>query len=147
MAIKFSTKLRNDRLDSIETSFSTAPTIVIYGGTVPTDANTAISGQSVLASFALPSDWLAAASGGAKALSGSWSGTGGAGAGTGTTATFFRIYNAAALSATAGSAANPCLQGTASGSGGGGDLILDNASIANGQTVTVTAFTITDGNA
>ena len=33
--------------------------------------------------------------------------------------------------------------GTASGSGGGGDLILDNTSISSGQTVTITSGTIT----
>jgi hypothetical protein len=38
------------------------------------------------------------------------------------------------------------MQGTVTASGGGGDLTVDNTSIAPAQIVTVTAFQITAGN-
>ena len=39
------------------------------------------------------------------------------------------------------------MQGTVTLTGGGGDMTLDNTSIASGQAVNVTSFTLTDGNA
>jgi hypothetical protein len=38
-------------------------------------------------------------------------------------------------------------QGSITATGGGGDMTLDNVSIASGQTVNVTGWTITAGNA
>lgn len=38
-------------------------------------------------------------------------------------------------------------QGTITATGGGGDMTVDNTSIASGQTVTVTTKTFTEGNA
>lgn len=57
----------------------------------------------------------------------------------GGTAGYFRIVD---------SAGTTChLQGTVTATGGGGDMTIDNTSIASGQTVNVTSFTLTDGNA
>jgi hypothetical protein len=39
------------------------------------------------------------------------------------------------------------MQGTVSGSGGGGDMELSNVNIATGQPVTITGFTLNAGNA
>jgi hypothetical protein len=39
------------------------------------------------------------------------------------------------------------LQGTVTATGGGGDMTLDNVTIATGQQVTITAFTLTAGGA
>jgi hypothetical protein len=39
------------------------------------------------------------------------------------------------------------MQGTVTATGGGGDMTIDNTSIASGQSVTVTGFTLTEGNA
>ena len=39
------------------------------------------------------------------------------------------------------------IQGTASGTGGGGNLQLDSVTITSGQTVAVTVFSLTGGNA
>ncbi len=79
----------------------------------------------------LPADWWAAASGGAKAKLGTWSGTGAAAG----TAAHFEIMD---------SGGTVChIQGTATATGGGGDVILDNAVIAVSQVVTVTTFTFT----
>jgi hypothetical protein len=91
---------------------------------------------TVLAEITCPSDWMAAASAGAKALSGSWQDTSANATGT---AAHFRLYD---------SGGTVCgLQGTVTATGGGGDMEVDNTSFASGQQFTVTTFTLTDGNA
>lgn len=134
MAIQFSVAVRNARLDAIETTISTSPKLRILTGTQPASCATAESG-SLLCEIDLPSDWAAAASSGSKAKSGTWSATA---SGTGT-AGYYRIVD------TAGTTCHE--QGSITGTGGGGDLELDNTSIASGQTVTVNTWTKTDGNA
>lgn len=134
MALQFGTTLRNARLDSIESTIGTAPILEIRTGAPPANCAAADSG-SVLATITLPSDWLAAASGGSKAKSGTWTNTA---SGTGT-AEHWRIKD---------SGGSVChAQGTITATGGGGDMTLDNTSIASGQSVTVNTFTVTDGNA
>lgn len=135
MSIQFSESVRNGRLDSFETTVGTAPKLQIRSGAAPANCATADSG-TLLCEIDLPSDWLAAASGGAKAKSGTWSDVGVNGPGT---AGHFRIKD------TAGTTCH--MQGTVTATGGGGDMTVDNTSIATDQTVTVTGFTITDGNA
>jgi hypothetical protein len=39
------------------------------------------------------------------------------------------------------------MQGTITATGGGGDMTLDNTSIASGQQVTITSFTLSAGGA
>ncbi len=134
MAIQKSTTLRNAELDQGETTIGTAPVLKIFTGSAPSNCGSANSGTE-LVSMTLPSDWAAAASSGSKAKSGTWSGTAGA---TGT-AGHWRLY------ASDGTTCH--MQGTATASGGGGDMILDNTSIASGQTVTVSTFTRTAGAA
>jgi hypothetical protein len=79
---------------------------------------------------------MAAASGGSKAKSGTWEDTSADATGT---AGHFRLYASDGVTVHA--------QGTVTATGGGGDMTLDNTSIASGQAVTVTTFTITAGNA
>jgi hypothetical protein len=135
MALQFSTALRNALLDSMETTIGAAPILEIRSGAPPANCAAADSG-TLLASMTLPSDWMAAAAAGAKALSGLWQDLAADAAGT---AAHFRIYD---------SAGTVCgLQGTVTGSGGGGDMELQNPVLAVGQQVTVTAFNLTDGNA
>lgn len=134
MAIQLSTSVRNARLDSIETTTGTSAKLQIRTGAQPANCAAAASG-SLLAEIDCPSDWLAAASGGSKAISGTWqvlaTGTG--------TAAHFRLLD---------STGTTChMQGSVTATGGGGDMELDNTSIASGQTVTITTFTLTDGNA
>lgn len=130
MAIQFSIIVRNARLNVIETTIGTAPVFKIRSGTVPADCATAESG-TLLVEYALPSDWMAAASGGVMAKTGTWSGSA---VGTGT-AGHFRITEA-------GSPQACHIQGSIQA-----DMTLDNTSIASGQTVTVNTFQLTDGNA
>lgn len=134
MAIKVSVAVRNARLDAIESTIGTSAVLKIRTGSPPTNITDADSG-TVLASITLPSDWAAAASGGSKAKSGTWSVAASA---TGT-AGHFRLY--------ASDGTTQHMQGTVTATGGGGDMTLDNTSIASGQTVTVNTCTLTDGNA
>jgi hypothetical protein len=138
MTISYSATVKNAKLDQVETTISTAPLLRLYNGTAPATADTALSGNTLLAVGTLPSDWMATASGGAKAKTGTWTLTGQAGAGAGTAGTFFRIYDSAGT--------NCHMQGTLTATGGGGDMTLDNNSIANAQSITVNTFTITSGN-
>ena len=75
----------------------------------------------------LPSDWAAAADAGSKAMSGSWSDTSADDTGT---AEHYRLYKSDGTTCV--------MQGSVTVTGGGGDLTLDNTSIATGQTVTIT---------
>jgi hypothetical protein len=131
MSIQLAVLTRNARLDAIETEIGTSPTLEIRTGTAPADCATADSG-SLLAEIALGSNWLSPASAGSIAKNGTWSVTA-SGAGT---AGHFRIR-------TSGDVCK--MQGTVGE--GSGDLSLDNTDIAIGQTVTVTAFALTDANA
>lgn len=135
MAFQFSTTARNAALDAIETAIGTSAVLKIRSGSVPADCGTADAG-TVLATLTLPSDWLAAASGGSKSKSGTWEDTSADATGT---AGHFRIY------ATDGTTCH--MQGTITATGGGGDMTLDNTSIASGQQVTITSFTLSAGGA
>ena len=135
MAIQLSAAVRNARLDAIETAVGTSAVLRIRSGAVPATVATADAG-TVLATLNLPSDWMAAASGGSKALSGSWTDASADNTGT---AAHFRLY------ASDGTTAH--LQGTVTVTGGGGDMTVDSVSFTSGQAFTVTSFTLTDGNA
>lgn len=135
MAFQFSASARNAALDAIETAIGTSAVLKIRTGSAPATVATADSG-TVLATLSLPSDWLAAASSGSKSKSGTWEDTSADATGT---AAHFRIY------ASDGTTAH--IQGTVTATGGGGDMQLDNVSIASGQAVTITSFTLTAGGA
>ena len=133
MTIQYSTDVRNAELDAIESTISTTPTLTIFSGAAPANCATANSGTA-LASMTLPSDWMAAASNGSKAKNGTWEDSSADATGT---AGHFRIHQ--------GSTCH--IQGTITVTSGGGDMELDNTSIAAGQQVTITTFSITAGNA
>lgn len=135
MALQLSTTVRNALLDAIETAVGTSAILRIRTGSVPASPATPDSG-TVLATVNLPTDWMDAASGGVKALSGTWQDSAADATGT---AGHFRIYD---------SAGTTChLQGTVTLTGGGGDMTVDNTSFATGQVFNVTAFTLTAPNA
>lgn len=135
MTLQYSVAVRNAKLDAVETTIAASAILKIRSGAVPANCATADSG-TVLATLALPSDWMAAASGGSKAKSGTWSDATADAAGT---AGHFRIYASDGTTCHA--------QGTITATGGGGDMTIDNTSIAAGQQVDVTGFTLTAGNA
>lgn len=135
MALQYSVELRNAQLDAIETVLGTGAVLKIRTGSAPANVGTADSG-TVLATLTLPSDWMAAASSGSKAKSGTWEDTSADATGT---AAHWRLYE---------SDGTTChMQGTITATSGGGDMEVDNTSFASGQAFTVTTFSITAGNA
>lgn len=129
MALGMSTTLRNARLDAITTAVGNAGKLAIYDGTRPATGGTA---TNKLAEFTLGTPFAAAASAGALSpslpsnvtalLTG--------------TATWFRVTTSGGTFVFDGSA------GT-----GGTDLVLNSAAISSGATVSITGFTVTEGNA
>lgn len=135
MTIQLSTAVRNARLDAIEATVGASPILRIRSGAQPANAAASRSG-TVLATIALPADWMQAAAGGAKAMSGTWTDSAADAAGT---AGHFEIMS---------EDGNTChLQGSVSATGGGGDMTVDNAVFAAGQSFSVTSFSLTDANA
>jgi hypothetical protein len=134
MSVQLSVAVRNARLDAIETQIGVSAVLKIFTGSPPANCAAADSGTT-LATLSLPSDWMAAASSGSKAKSGTWQDTSADNTGT---AGYWRLY--ASDGTTCGA------QGTVTATGGGGDMTVDNTSFAAGQSFTVTAFTLTDGN-
>ena len=132
MTVQQSDTARNARLDALETAVGASPYLDLRTGAQPSDCAQADAGTE-LVHMALPSDWLAAASGGSKAKSGTWSGTGIAAGSVG----HYRLKN---------NADSVCHeQGSVTATGGGGDLELDNISIAVSQTVTINTWTYVEG--
>ena len=135
MALQYSVTVRNAQLDALETAVGASAVLKIRTGAAPASCAAADSG-TVLATLNLPSDWMAAASSGSKAKSGTWEDTSADATGT---AAHWRLYASDGTTCHA--------QGTITATGGGGDMTRDNTSVATGQTVTVTSFTISAGNA
>jgi hypothetical protein len=134
MALQYSVAVRNAKLDAVETAIGVSAVLKIRSGAAPANCAAADSG-TVLATLALPADWMAAASGGTKAMAGSWADASADASGT---AAHFRLY------ATDGTTCHA--QGTVTATGGGGDLTVDSTSFTAGQAFSITSFTLTAGN-
>lgn len=133
MALQLSVAVRTARLDPLETAAGASPKLRIFTGSQPVNC-AAADPAGLICELTLPSDWMNDAASGQKTLLGTWSGTGSGGGGT---AASFRLKD---------NAGTTChLQGTVGM--GSGDLSLDNTNIADGQTVNIATFTLTDGNA
>lgn len=135
MSLQLSTLVRNARLDTIETTIGVSAKLEFFTGSMPANCAAATTGTK-LVEYDLASDWAAAASGGAKALSSLPLTVTGVATGT---AGYFRLF--------ANDGTTCHMQGTITATGGGGDLTLDSTSITLGQNVNVTGFTLTDANA
>lgn len=132
MALQLSVTARNNRLDTFETTVGTDAKLYLRTGAQPSDCSQVDAG-SLLATMSLPTDWMQGASGGQKQLNGTWSTTGSAPGDIG----HFRIKD---------STGTTChMQGSVGI--GTGDLQVLNTNVAVGQTVTITMFTLSDGNA
>ena len=134
MPFKMSTAVRNARLDAIENVIGASAILRLRSGPPPTNVSDPDTG-TVIAEMGLPADWMAPASGGQKAKSGTWQDPAANNAGT---VGHFRIYALDGVTAH--------LQGTVTVTGGGGDMTLDNVNLNVGQSCTITTFTIIDGN-
>jgi hypothetical protein len=135
MTVQFDVGIRNARLDAVETNIGTAPILKIRTGSPPANVAASATG-TVLATLTLPSDWMAAASGGSKALAGTWEDLSADADGS---AGHFEI--------TLSDGTTRKMQGTVTATGGGGDMTVNNVVFATGQAFSITAFTLTDGNA
>jgi hypothetical protein len=130
--MQFSIAVRNSRLDAIETAIGASAVLKIRTGTAPVDCAAADSGD-VLATVALPADWMLAAAAGQKTKSGTWEEPS---ADMDGEAGHFRLY--ASDGTTCGA------QGTVGVSRG--DLQLDSLDFVEGEDFTITRFTLTEGN-
>ena len=129
MTLGYTATLRNTQLDAITTAVGNAGKLAIYDGTRPATGGTA---TNKLAEFTLGTPFAGAAAAGVLSptlpsnvtalLTG--------------TATWYRITTSGGTFVMDGSA------GTS-----GTDLILNSAAISSGATVSITAHTITAGNA
>lgn len=129
MALAYATTLRNTMLDAITTAAGNAALLRIYDGSRPSTGGTA---TTLLAELTCGTPFAAGASSGVLTL-GSITQDSSANA-TGT-ATWFRIVT---------SGGTFVLDGNVGTSGS--DLNLTTTSIVSGQPVSVTSFTITEGN-
>lgn len=135
MAFQFSTATRNAALDAIESTIgASGVTLEIRSGTVPANA-AAVDSGTVLATITVPADWLIAAANGTKTINaGPWTDLLADAAGT---LGHFRVKQGVTTH----------IQGTVTATGGGGDMTVDNVSIAVNQEIRITAFTINAGGA
>lgn len=140
MAVDYSTGVRIGMLDAIETAIGAGPVLRFYSGTKPGKCSDASTG-TLLASITLTGDFMSGASAAgnvvtkAKNPASTWSGQ----ATTGGVIGYYRIYD---------SSQTTCHeQGTVTATGGGGDITIDNTTVALNQTITITGKTITAGNA
>ena len=129
MSLQFETSLRNAVLDAIESDVGTAPVLEVRTGAAP-GVGAAASG-TLLASITCPSDWMAAASSGSKAKSGTWQDASADASGT---PGHFRLKTSGGTAKIEGSAGV-----------GSGDLSFD-TTVSLGGTVTISTFTLSAGN-
>lgn len=131
--LKYSAALKNAQQNALTTTLGASALLQIYSGAQPTNPDTAITSQVLLATLTCNATFAPAAAGGVLTLNAITNGTGTAGAGAGTTATWYRLSTSGAVAHIDGTVGV-----TAS------DLNLNNTSIATGQTVSVTSSTYTN---
>lgn len=127
MAFQYGVTLRNNQVSQIQTTVGSSGTLLIFSGAQPANC-AAADPAGLLCTIALPATFLTS-TGGVTTITGSWSATA---SGTGTAASF-RIKDGSAVCHVQGNTTT--------------DLVLNNQSIAATQTVTVTSFSVTAGNA
>jgi hypothetical protein len=129
MPISNSTAFRNTLAQAFETAVGAGGRITYYSGTVPTNADAALSGNTVIAQAFVPSaDFMGNPVGGVAALSATLTDLAADNSGT---MTFFRWETSA------GAAVQ---QGTVTVTGGGGDITFASVAITAGQTINLTSF-------
>lgn len=134
MTVQLAVSVQNARNDAIETDVGVSARLKLRTGAQPANCATADSG-TVVADMTLPSDWMAASSGGVKSKLGTWQDLSADASGT---VGHYRIYD---------STGTTCkLQGSVTLTGGGGDMTLDAVAVLITQQITVTSYSWTDGN-
>jgi hypothetical protein len=128
MALQYGVLFRNAGLNAKAANLGATASLKIFSGAVPANC-AAADPTGLLCTITLPATPFGAASAGAIALAGSWT----ANASASGVAASHRVYD---------SSGNCAIQGNVTT-----DLILNNTSITSGQSVTVTGYTLTSGNA
>lgn len=127
MTYQYGVTLRNNQVAAIQTTVGASGTLKVFSGAEPANC-AAADPAGLLATITLPATFLTS-SGGVTTLAGTWSVAASA---TGT-AQSFRMYDGSSVCHVQGNVTT--------------DLVLNNTSITTGQTVTVTQFSVTAGNA
>jgi len=130
--LRLATATRNVMMDAVNTRVnvgSGAATVKVYSGTQPADANTGLSGNTLLATFTLDDPAYGSSSAGVITLAGVPRATTGVAAGT---ATWFRMESSDPFTILDGDV------GTSSAT-----LILNTTTISIGVAVSITAGTLT----
>ena len=130
MSLQVDVAVQNAILSGLVSAIGASPRIQFYNGALPANC-AAVPGGVKLVEFALAASWTSGPGGGQLALSNIP--IQGIAAASGTS-NYFRVVDSIGM----------ChMQGTLTGTGGGGDFELDNPNITQGQTVTIGAWTIT----
>lgn len=129
--VKYSTALKNARLDLITSQVGAAGLLRIYDGAQPASPNTAVGAQVKLLEFTCGSPFAAASSAGVLTANAITANVGLANS----TAAWFRLCTAGGTAVVDGTV------GT-----GGTDLIIASTTITVGQNVSVSSLTITSAN-
>lgn len=127
MAHQYSVTVRNNQVATLQTTIGASGVLKIFSGAEPGTCATA-DPTGLLATITLPATFLTS-SGGVTTLAGTWS----AAASAAGTAASYRIYDGSAVCHIQGNVTT--------------DLVLNNAVIALSQTVSVTQYSVTAGNA
>lgn len=140
MTLVLSTKMANVILDAIGNAGAginfDSGILEIRSGAAP-GPDAAATG-TVLATITLPADAFAAAATKSMAKAGTWQDASADATGT---AAHFRLRQTGDTNGATGTT-DERIEGTVTITGGGGDMELDNTSIASGQQVTINTFTL-----
>jgi hypothetical protein len=129
MTIQFAQSTAHAMLDAIETDIGGSPVLYLRSGAQPANCAAADSG-TLIATIAMAADAFSNASAWAKAIGATISDLSADNAGT---LGHWRIKTSGAVTK---------LQGSITATGGGGDMTVDNTSVAAAQQIDVTSFAI-----
>lgn len=135
MTMQRSVAVRDAMGNAFETTVGTSAVLKLRTGAQPANCAAADSG-TVVATLNLPVDWLAASSAGVVSKSGTWEDTSADNSGT---VAHYRLY------ASDGTTCHE--QGSVTITGGGGDMTLDNNVVVAAQSISITSYAVTMGNA
>lgn len=131
--LNYKESVRNARLDAIISAVGSSGKLKIYSGSQPTNVDTALGAQTLLASLALSATAAPGASSGVLTFNAITNDSSADATGT---AAWFTITTSADVRVVDGTV------GTS-----GTDMIIDNTSITSGQVVSCSSLVITAGNA
>lgn len=131
MAISLSDARANAALDTLTASCASGK-LRIYSGTPPADADTALSGNTLLAELTMNATAFGSAASGVLTANSITSDSAADATGT---AAFFRIYQSNGTTCV--------LQGTVTATGGGGDMEVGTVSFVANAVISVSSLTLT----